>query len=216
MEKKSNHVDMKDFYQKHNDQIQRKVQNYTNQIKQGVKEVGEWTAINYVYIALDNMLDKAKKDAKKDGKRVTCTKGCSFCCYSEVTCSDLEWKGILEFLRRWNIEMPPHNPKHSVSRNEFNKLPWEEKKCPFLVNNTCGIYSIRPATCRIFNSTDDPVKCKKTSHIPEQNPTNEELIIVDGQLLITALHKYDNELKYLEEKILSKRVYEYQKDSSDK
>jgi uncharacterized protein len=81
-------------------------------------------------------------------KFTPCKKGCSLCCYNEVSVSLLE----AEYIEKHT------GIKQSVNLdiNDFPGTP-----CPFLDNSACSIYEHRPFVCRRHVALfDDPVWCR--------------------------------------------------------
>lgn len=109
--------------------------------------------------------------AARVANRVTCRKGCSFCCNQQVTITDGEADLINELVgedpsilislenllaqRLWDVvtEEGP-GPKN------WNDKPWEQRRCAFLSENgLCSIYQFRPSACRNHRSIDPPDLC---------------------------------------------------------
>ena len=81
------------------------------------------------------------------GKFTPCRKGCSYCCYIEISISSIEAEYIENKLR---IKQAPN-----LDRKEFFGTP-----CPFLNNNACSIYKYRPFVCRRHHALfDNPEWC---------------------------------------------------------
>lgn len=81
-----------------------------------------------------------------------CKKGCSFCCDIPLAVSDLEVILIKEYLDKNHIAYKRLNCMKEMPRN-FKKgkiigEKYEGIKCPFLKDNICSIYSVRPYRCR--------------------------------------------------------------------
>jgi len=107
---------------------------------------------------------------------LACRKGCSGCCTRNVTLTGLEAYGIIEYLKENNRadllqrlkddkDKKRFQPKIStnqmadlVARDE--SLPIEPEvdpvwsSCPFLENDICPIYEVRPFECRSFCSKE--------------------------------------------------------------
>jgi len=100
-----------------------------------------------------------------------CRKGCSVCCTQDVTMTAVEADIIIRFIARqnrqpWLLEklkggLPPNRPPCTTNEYARACLNGEEidpgsgsydRVCPFLVNDTCTIYQVRPFNCRIFAS----------------------------------------------------------------
>ncbi len=114
----------------------------------------------------------------------SCLEGCSHCCnqnipvhvseelpivdYIENEFSEPEKESLRERFRSWFKFMNENTPEASVLSEAdvqvFNKkLASNRIPCPFLNDNLCSIYKVRPLACRTFYVTDSPDYC-------EQNP----------------------------------------------
>lgn len=99
-----------------------------------------------------------------------CRKGCASCCTQNVTITALEGELILEYLleqhrEQWLVEKlggtSPHRPKYSINTLARACLEGKEvadeaqplsHSCPFLEEDSCTIYPVRPFSCRCFLS----------------------------------------------------------------
>ena len=94
-----------------------------------------------------------------------CKKGCSHCCFIHVKVSNLEVVLIEEYLNKkkntgYKRKEYTINEFLQKGTNAFFGNEYNGKKCPFLKNNECAIYFIRPYVCRryiIFEN--DNTKC---------------------------------------------------------
>jgi len=103
---------------------------------------------------------------------VACRKGCSYCCTQNVTITALEAEAILRFIvnagmSSWlaeKLSCPSSHQPPKMTTNDFAKACLEGREvdpgdqqnlsiCPFLENNLCRIYPVRPFGCRLFIST---------------------------------------------------------------
>ncbi len=113
---------------------------------------------------------------------VACQKYCADCCTRNVTLTSLEASLMMDQLMdssKWHLmerlqsqtDLPRYQPL--VTTNQMaalcasGKTPPEENgdpswgPCPFLIENACSVYSVRPFGCRCFLSAN---KCKETGH----------------------------------------------------
>lgn len=109
---------------------------------------------------------------------VSCGPGCSSCCTQNVTITALEGEAILRFvvaegLSRWCADALAQDRTHrppNITTNDFALACLEGREtdpgdthtpssCPFLNENLCGIYPVRPFGCRLFVSTK---RCSST------------------------------------------------------
>lgn len=111
-------------------------------------------------------------DQWNSGPEVACRKGCSYCCTQNVTITALEAESILRFIvaegmSSWLAEKlacPPSHQPPKLTTNDFAAACLEGREvdpgdqqnlsiCPFLEDNLCRIYPVRPFGCRLFVST---------------------------------------------------------------
>lgn len=93
--------------------------------------------------------------------KITCTKGCSFCCHIKVDVSYYEAKYIYDYCLANNITINWDYLTAQSSMNDDKQWILEKhlRTCEFLKNNECSIYEARPMSCRKHYSIDDPQKC---------------------------------------------------------
>lgn len=77
---------------------------------------------------------------------IACGKGCSACCRMNVTISSMEAERLAQFSGK-SINRVDRHTYHETSR-------FAGVACPFLVENTCSVYEIRPYACRAHVSFD--------------------------------------------------------------
>lgn len=129
----------------------------------------------------DLMVAQAAR-SQETGQAVTCKKGCSSCCHQAVPISIPE----AVFLTQYLLSLPPDRRKkiehrlqkiqeecfseglieafftsqtdedvNNVVKQYFDRNIW----CPFIENDLCTIYSIRPFACREFNAITPHERC---------------------------------------------------------
>ena len=76
-----------------------------------------------------------------------CSKGCSYCCTNDIYISEIEAKYIEE------------NSTSKIKRSLKKPSKGNKSPCPFLSENKCSIYKIRPFACRTLFTLDDPKYC---------------------------------------------------------
>ncbi len=77
---------------------------------------------------------------------IACGKGCSACCRMNVTISSMEAERLAQFSKK-RINRVDHHIHHDPTR-------FAGVACPFLVENACSVYAIRPYACRAHVSFD--------------------------------------------------------------
>lgn len=107
-----------------------------------------------------------------------CNQGCSACCTQNVTITAIEGEEILRFVTAENmapwlaekLAQPRTHQSAEMTTNDFAAACLEGREtdpsvhhntfpCPFLEENSCRIYPVRPFGCRLFASTK---KCSST------------------------------------------------------
>ncbi|WP_460548791.1 YkgJ family cysteine cluster protein [Comamonas piscis] len=77
---------------------------------------------------------------------VACGKGCSDCCKMNVSISIMEAQRLAVVSRK-PMAVVNHPVRHSAEK--FSGIP-----CPFLVDDVCSVYEVRPYACRSHYSFD--------------------------------------------------------------
>lgn len=104
----------------------------------------------------------AQVESLDPGFRTACSSGCSYCCSSHITLTPQEAFNIglhlsrtceeLEFIRLAEECVAGANGLEAVGLQEFARNYF--KSCPFLQDNKCSIYEVRPIVCRNWISAD--------------------------------------------------------------
>ena len=115
-----------------------------------------------------------------------CQKGCAFCCHQSVTVAAIEGSYIESFVlnkmpkhvrrlvkdnvKRWFSFFNANTPERQLTKQDLppveRRQALEGVPCPFLVNNVCSIYPVRPLVCRTYFVNDDVSLC-------QQNPSRD-------------------------------------------
>lgn len=115
-----------------------------------------------------------------------CVKGCSTCCTRNVTLTALEGERILDFIRQEGLEQwfadrlqmsgpvtPPLMTTNEYAEACLQGIETDDPgasgnsaPCPFLEENCCVIYPVRPFGCRCFAS-ERPCASATTAFLPD-------------------------------------------------
>lgn len=109
---------------------------------------------------------------------IACTKGCSHCCNLQVKATQPELNIIRDFLfdtcSPERIDQTKSNLKafllkmaNCESRNEKIAVP-----CGLLEAGVCGVYEVRPLTCRAWNSTNVEICIRYLTSTREDIPAS--------------------------------------------
>ena len=125
-----------------------------------------------------------------------CKKGCANCCTIPVAISNLEKNKIKKYLEDTK-EMEKYIYFKKPKEPEFFDGLWGGKysgsSCPFLINNECSIYLVRPYKCRrhiIFD--DDNSLCGSLS-----DGRNKGYMHIYSEIIYEKIISYYNEKKKL-------------------
>lgn len=121
-------------------------------------------------------------DEKSNEYNKCCKIGCSYCCFQSIEIFRFERKPIEKFINEnidektlANIKNNLHNWLDYFDKNtpndkiltindvyiDFRDLIVEDEiACPFLIDDKCSIYPVRPMTCRSHFVQDSPDFCK--------------------------------------------------------
>lgn len=107
------------------------------------------------YSIMDKGVSEDIDKLKKKGKKLACKKGCSNCCktHRDIPIYPIEIVGIY-----WYVMEKIEEPLYSQIKNSLIKHKKGEP-CPFLIDEVCAIYPMRPLACRqfnVFNRTCEP------------------------------------------------------------
>lgn len=109
---------------------------------------------------------------QKTGRTVACGKGCSACCLNaSVKINQLELMGL-----SWYVTEEMENDKFKIVIKQL-KDHMNRTECPFLVDESCSVYPVRPLPCRITHVFD--VKCEPDEDVYKTRP--DDMIFTHGQ-----------------------------------
>jgi len=119
--------------------------------------------------------------------KVTCGKGCSFCCFQQVDISDDEAELLTEYSKEKNIKIDYSHLEKQLSKDtdEYNKLPIKDRKCVFLDGfASCSVYEHRPSACRKLISVSEPIACDTENNLGAEVG---KLVSVEAEVLTSSM-----------------------------
>jgi len=134
-------------------------------------------------------VDRVRDAVVRKGVHFDCKKGCSWCCRSfRVDALPQEiFRIARELRRRGELASTLAALSAYTERAKQATTFRRDSACPFLVDNACSIYAVRPMMCRKCNSLDVE-KCKDpAATIPE----NSELALKAGAILHGTIQAYE-------------------------
>ncbi|MGC9044940.1 MAG: YkgJ family cysteine cluster protein [Thermodesulfovibrio sp.] len=104
------------------------------------------------YAIMDEGVKRDIKKYEKLGRRLACRRGCSSCCktHRDIPVYPIEIVGIYWYVIEKVKE--PLRAKIKASLISHNRGDF----CPFLIDEVCSIYPVRPLACRQFNVFNRP------------------------------------------------------------
>lgn len=95
-----------------------------------------------------------------------CRAGCAFCCYQSVVIFAWEAKRIAAYSKRKLAKFKGVNLHGAQTARQQYITKYNGKICPFLVDNKCSVYPVRPFACRLHVSLDSDAKSCDTINNP--------------------------------------------------
>ncbi|WP_205231482.1 YkgJ family cysteine cluster protein [Azospira oryzae] len=125
------------------------------------------------YEIADEVNSELLKDKAKNGVAIACSKGCNACCKRpSVPFTAPELMGI-----SWFASEKLSGPIRSVVKQQL-RAHESTTRCPFLVEEGCSIYPVRPLACRQFFMAGMP--CRDGEEIMESRPQDIVIPSKDG------------------------------------
>ncbi len=133
---------------------------------------------------LRGLYEDFERDADPFKKSAVCKIGCAFCCthFGSVDIITLEGLIIHEWIDSRNVQ-ERSDIRKQLTQNMEKKANGAISRCLFLkTNNTCGIYDIRPFSCRQLYSLKD---------CTDQGPTVHRQAVDLAKLTVKRLQQLD-------------------------
>lgn len=143
-----------------------------------------------VHDLIDLAIQKSGQLAPPEQK-VSCRKGCSFCCHTRVSASSSEGALIISHMEAEGLSIDAERlalQKDIQSPEIYARgLSWQDSACVFLNDEgACRIYPIRPATCRKHSVVSDPQLCD-----PHEANRPDYLVHLEAEIIASALYNIE-------------------------
>ncbi len=117
------------------------------------------------------------------GESLACGEGCSYCCHLHITVKPYELLPIVDHIQK--LEAVEKSEVENIMRDNCKLVEEATDEnlllinftCPFLISDSCSIYSIRPTACRIAHSKRSEI-CKEAFQFPSQQIKSEHVVSV--------------------------------------
>jgi len=125
-----------------------------------------WDALENMYLTLyeqtDLLTDSFIRRCLREGKRVDCHSGCSWCCYQAVFVSGGEILYLGNYLtghmEKRTVREITEKARQKCQLTVKMKIPEllrHRSPCPLLQEKCCVVYPVRPLACRIYFSSSE-------------------------------------------------------------
>jgi len=179
-------------------------------------ETGPEAALPFARELTNKIVDIAAQDAERDGKHITCSKGCGACCAQLVPISETEARLLGQYLQSqpeslrtvvlerfqqakarleqadlWQNLIHPQQLSVEDARTLGKHYFSLNIPCPFLVQGACSIHPQRPLTCREYLVTSDAKYC----NVP--NPQEVKTVTIPKRVSNAYARLYEEDSAYV-------------------
>jgi Fe-S-cluster containining protein len=142
-------------------------------LKYRIATDGPIAAVKELYQKIDTEYVRVMEDAK-----ISCKKGCSFCCHLNVDLTKLEAELIEAHCEERNLEIDREKFRRQLKLTVSNRHLSKDSACTFLKDNECSIYEARPIACRTYYVLNDANRCDSKKY-PKGKTTQATAIMAD-------------------------------------
>lgn len=104
------------------------------------------------YALVDASVREAVADATSRGRRLACGHGCAVCCHQPIPLTPLEFL-LMRAQARFRLGA---EQRVRLEHAQPDARPPGHRPCPFLLDNACTVYAVRPIACRRYLVLDVP------------------------------------------------------------
>ncbi|PJZ64089.1 hypothetical protein CH371_19905 [Leptospira wolffii] len=106
-----------------------------------------------------------KKIVNKTGRKIACRPGCTACCKNQsIILSAFEIAGISYYI----CEILDKEMQNRIV-DKLERYTSETMECPFLIDERCSVYPLRPLVCRTFHVLDKECTIQEDVSITRPN-----------------------------------------------
>jgi Fe-S-cluster containining protein len=110
---------------------------------------------------LYQVYDEVIAGCLRNGTKLPCKKGCSWCCFLRVKVTPLEILCMIDYLQSNLKPVELSAFRHRLADTDKttrgmngSQRVYAKKICPLIVENECLVYPVRPIACRTYHSLD--------------------------------------------------------------
>jgi Fe-S-cluster containining protein len=159
------------------------------------------------YHIINKGIAKAIEAEGKRGRKLACEEGCSNCCstHRDIPIYPLELMGI-----SWYVAEKLTGDVRDILKQQLADYKWADH-CPFLIEGSCSIHSMRPMACRQFNvftkqceEGEDPYYTRNDDVLPPVKKYVDQAFFI--MLPFHGVEKESEKIKAVESGALNKTV----------
>lgn len=133
---------------------------YLDQYIMALKGSNEPSAAYSMQLHLDEVIEEV---AGESDIKISCSKGCYWCCEQMVAITGHEAQLIVEWCASNDLVIDKAKLiRQSKLTDASTWTKSVDKQCIFLKDGICSIYQVRPMTCRKYLVASPPRKCNST------------------------------------------------------
>lgn len=107
----------------------------------------------YIHSEVDSYLDSLFKNNPMVKPNLSCKKGCTYCCHTQVSVTSDEASLLAKIVESKQVEIDRtrlyQQAQAGANYNYWMQIPYEQRKCVFIgKDGGCSIYEDRPSVCR--------------------------------------------------------------------
>lgn len=144
-------------------------------LAEGVTETNLIRLLSTAYEAVDGLIVSFRNRCLREGLTIGCQKGCAWCCHQAVLASTQEILLITRYLTRnltagqqQVIQRNARDRQEVTGSMTVKEFLQTLHPCPFLIDDSCLIYPVRPMACRCYLSAEVE-SCLAQFRHPESN-----------------------------------------------
>ncbi len=142
--------------------LKTKAEEISNDIMRLTKKTNETVSklMENLYSFGEEVVDKTESKENLQAN-IKCSKGCSYCCYAQISLTPPEAIYIATHLKEFyslkQTDLLLKHIKHNISLTRGKSIEerirvWEHTPCIFLDETVCSIHMVRPFICRAWHS----------------------------------------------------------------
>ncbi len=115
--------------------------------------------LHILFKQIDALTNSFVDNCRKENIPIDCKAGCAWCCYQPVFALTHELLVINEYMHKnlskkdiEDIKKKTYAKYERTKGMDYDTILKVNHQCPFLIDNKCSVYPVRPLACRIYLS----------------------------------------------------------------